>query len=270
MNCRKKWRILSPSSLKMCWFYWLKRLDDFSWSRLIDASSRGVSLRGRSAEATIYVCMFCALTWFESRHSVCPSPEIWTGFNFLHSDSQFQPTTLNKGPHCVQTPTHHSWIKSSPQTRTFSGAAKNTNGGRMTVTTTVSVAQCQRRTREVVLAGVTREEENAGAQRWYSLNYTLTARRFWRDEGKMRFLKSEYEEWQYCFLRIVRLDSAITITTRSGAATWCPVNRNQLPPLNIYCIRLLLPAFTFFPAWKLRQFEVRKRGRKTVVGLMAH
>lgn len=131
-------------------------------------------------------------------------------------------------------------------------AAKNTNGGRMTVTTKVAVTRWQRSTREVVLAGVTREEENAGAQRWYSLNYMLTAPRFWRDEGKMRFLKSEYEKWQYCFLRIVRPDSAITITIRSGAGIWFPVNRNQLPRLNIYCIPLLLPAFTFFSAWKLQ------------------
>ena len=48
--------------------------------------------------------------------------------------------------------------------------------------------------------------------------------------------KSEYGEWQYCFLHIVKLDSAITITITSGAGIWYSVSRNQLPRLNIDCI----------------------------------
>ena len=64
--------------------------------------------------------------------------------------------------------------------------------------------------------------------------------------------KSEYGEWQYCFLHIVKLDSAITITITSGAGIWYSVSRNQLPRLNIDCFPgkeddlVLLPSFEFY------------------------
>lgn len=70
------------------------------------------------------LCKFCAL---KAEDIVRPLSEIWTGFNFLHPDSPFQPATLNKGGLCAEAlletyvgNTTYVRIKSSPQTKTFS------------------------------------------------------------------------------------------------------------------------------------------------------